>query len=77
MKRVAVAVIAVIAWSVVGGGVAPAVPAARWKPVKRAALAVPVAGRRLNVACAPTPAKGGPCVRPDVYVIDLYAVDSP
>ena len=71
-RAAAVAFVAMLAFA--AGGAAPATSAARWKPAQGLRWQYQLQGAA-NVGICATPAGGGPCVRPNVYVIDLYAAD--
>jgi hypothetical protein len=56
---------------------APAAPDAgpRWAPTPRDRFLYQLGDPRPDVAACAVPAAGGPCVRPTVWVFDLYASD--
>jgi hypothetical protein len=62
---VALAVAGVVAWS------APGSAALKWKPKPGLRWQYQLQGK-VNTAICAEPASGGACVRPDVWVIDLY-----
>jgi hypothetical protein len=75
-RRLGVIAAAIVAVAAVGAWVAPSsAPAAvRWQPTPGLRWQYQLQGA-VNTAICAKPVKGGACVRPDVWVIDLYRDD--
>lgn len=54
---------------------APPTPGARWAPTPRDRFLYQLGDPQPDVTACAVPAAGGPCVRPTVWVFDLYASD--
>jgi hypothetical protein len=75
-RRVAALAAAIVALAAALAAVAPdpAPAAVKWKPKPGLRWQYQLQGTANTTICAP-PAGGGPCVRPDVWVIDLFTND--
>jgi hypothetical protein len=73
-RRAGVVVAAVVALGLVGAGGAPSPAAVRWQPRPGLRWQYQLQGNADTGICG-KPVKGGACVHPDVFVIDLYADD--